>query len=105
MMKSRALLILLLLGALAVALRAPAAYASDAYEKYIEWYSDATMTEVVGWRQEYCGGTIDAWGYQTAYRQSWNGERCVDGGGGWGTWCSLPYDYACPAQCAFCTYS
>lgn len=79
--------------------------ASDAYEIYWEWYSDATMTEMVGYRYEYCGGTADYWGYQTAYSQRWVGARCVDGGGGtWQTWCAVPAGTPCPAQCAWCQY-
>ncbi|HKH49146.1 MAG TPA: hypothetical protein VKM72_31145 [Thermoanaerobaculia bacterium] len=51
--------------------------AGDGYEKYIEWYSDATKTVMVGWRQEYCGGFSEQWGYQTAYRETWWGNECV----------------------------
>jgi hypothetical protein len=82
------------------------AQAGDGREKYIEWYSDATKTEVVGWRQEYCGGTADSWGYQTSYRETWWGNECVDSSGGWaGLVCSygLPgCPYCCSAYCSYC---
>ena len=101
-MKTKFLSVLALLAVLVIPVGP--ARASDAYEKYTEWYSDATKTEMVGWRQEYCDGTADSWGYQSAYRQSWNGNRCVDGGGSWQTWCSIPAYASCPASCAWCTY-
>jgi hypothetical protein len=53
------------------------AQAGDGREKYTEWYSDATKTEVVGWRQDYCGGVSESWGYQTSYSQAWWGNECV----------------------------
>jgi|SRR3954451_8516526 hypothetical protein len=105
-MKTRAFSVLALLAVLLVAPLAPAR-ASDAYERYTEWYSDATKTEVVGWRQEHCGGTADADGYQTSYSQSWNGDRCIDGGGGGGYYvCYLGWwdPHVCPAQCYACYY-
>ena len=52
------------------------AQAGDGREKYIEFYSDATKTVMVGWRQEYCGGLSDSWGYQTSYRETWWGNEC-----------------------------
>jgi len=60
------------------ALVAPSApvQAGDGYEKYIEFYSDATKTVMVGWRQEYCNGLSDQWGYQTSYRETWWGNEC-----------------------------
>lgn len=78
------------------------AQAGDANDTYIEWYSDASHTEVVGWRHEYCGGGMDADGYQTAYWHSWFGERCVEGGGGFAVVCTGGSSFACPAQCYYC---
>ena len=97
---------LLALTVLCVALFLPldVARASDAHEVYWEWYSDATKTEVVGWRWQYCDGSIDADGYQSAYSQRWVGATCLDGSSPWETWCAVPAESACPAQCAWCTY-
>lgn len=50
--------------------------AGDGYERYTEWYSDAAKTNLVGWRQDYCNGTSDFWGYQTAYKEIWIGAAC-----------------------------
>lgn len=78
------------------------AQAGDGYEKYIEWYSDATKTEVVGWRHQYCGGTADSEGYQTSYREQWLIGECVDGGSWNGTICNYQAGYLCPAYCSAC---
>jgi hypothetical protein len=99
-MKTKLLVVFAFLVALILLPLGPA-QASDAYERYTEWYSDATHTQVVGWRQEYCNGTMDADGYQSAYHQSWNGDRCVEGGGG-GAYVCYGYNTLCPAQCYSC---
>jgi hypothetical protein len=80
------------------------AQAGDGYEKYIEWYSDATKTEVVGWRQEYCNGTREAEGFQTSYRESWFGEMCEENwsSGYWVCQLSGSSYTSCPAQCSIC---
>jgi hypothetical protein len=83
------------------------------YEKYTEWYADATKTEVVGWRYQSCNGVVEAEGYVTAYRKVWFLDECADGGGGSCTSevvGSCPYHYdepydswICPAYC-YCCY-
>jgi hypothetical protein len=101
-MKVKALVIFcVLLAALTLSLMP--AHAGDGYEKYIEWYSDATKTEVVGWRQQNCGGFWESEGYQTAYREQWIGAECVEGGGsGGGTVCYYQNGFICPAYCSYC---
>lgn len=53
------------------------AQAGDGYERYTEWYSDATKTVMVGWRQTYCDGTAETHGSQTAYHETWLGAECA----------------------------
>lgn len=81
--------------------------AGDGYEKYIEWYSDASKTDVVGWRHQKCDGVWESDGYQTSYRQQWLMEECVEDWGGGGYYvCNLSGStYTnCPAQCSICVY-
>ena len=75
-MKAKALAILCTLIAVLFITLVPA-QAGDGYEKYTEWYSDATKTEVVGWRQTHCDGTAETYGYQTAYHDTWFGAECI----------------------------
>lgn len=49
----------------------PSARAVGGYEKYTEWYTDATETEVTGWKTQHCDGTVDGEGYVTQYRHVW----------------------------------
>jgi hypothetical protein len=101
-MKTKTLAILCL-SLVALVLHLVPAQAGDGWEKYIEWYSDASKTEVVGWRYQYCGGTSDSEGYQTSYREQWFIAECVEGGGGWtGTVCNYQSGFICPAHCAYC---
>lgn len=72
----KVLAVLCMLAAVLFVSQVPA-QAGDGYEKYTEWYSDATKTVVVGWRQTYCNGTADIWGTQTAYYDTWWGAECV----------------------------
>ena len=74
-MKAKALAVLCMLALVLLVSLAPA-QAGDGYEKYTEWYSDATKTEMVGWRQTYCDGTAEVHGTQTAYSTTWLGAEC-----------------------------
>jgi hypothetical protein len=106
-MKARALIVLCVVLTVLNLPLAPAG-AADGSERYTEWYSDATKTDVVGWRQENCGGSVDSYGYQTAYKEIWIGNRCEDGGGWAGYACGYSYQGGqpvCPAQCAYCYFS
>lgn len=75
-MKGKALAILSILVAVLFLMLVPA-QAGDGYERYTEWYSDATKTVMVGWRQTYCDGTAEIHGYQTPYHETWLGAECV----------------------------
>jgi hypothetical protein len=103
-MKTKALAVLCLLLVVLFIDLVPA-QAGDGYEKYIEWYSDASKTEVVGWRHMYCNGGMESEGYQTSYRETWFLEECVENwGSGWtGSPCNYqPPGYYCPASCSYC---
>lgn len=80
--------------------------AVGAYEKYTEWYADATEQELIGWRYQHCDGSVEADGYVTSYRHVWYLNTCSDGGGGGlSTGCRYQLTrngYLCPAQCASC---
>ena len=75
-MKAKALAILSILAAVLFLMLVPA-QAGDGYEKYTEWYSDATKTVMVGWRQTYCDGSAEIHGTQTPYYDTWFGAECV----------------------------
>src|SRR5262245_451865 len=74
------------------------------WEKYTEWYADATMEEVVCWRFQHCDGTFEAEGYSTSYRQTWLLEECSADGGDVYNACRYVSDphWHCPAYCSFC---
>src|ERR1044072_3493524 len=92
-----------ILSALMIALAIPTpAQAVGIYDKYTEWYSDASGTELVGWRWQHCDGSMEADGYVTKDSHVWLNEACA-GGDGTGTITNVcqyqptKYGYLCPA--------
>lgn len=83
-MNKRAIAVLLLVAALAVTvgtlLPADTAQALPCRESTTDFYSDATYTTLVGWREVTCWG-IYKWGEFTQYKIVYVGEWCP--GCGW----------------------
>ncbi len=71
------------LAALAFATTGSAGAEVSGYTIRIEFYSDATLTQQVGYARPHCtenfAGATLSWGYSTQYRIETQGPYCIDG--------------------------
>lgn len=90
-MKAKALLLVFLLAAAGIGFFATAALAMPTVSGCVEYYSDATFSQWVGYKCWGCTGAPTVYGTQTEYNVVDNPfDSC---GGGGGTYCICSYWY------------